>query len=81
MFTLAFKTMEEDIGRNVMQLCGCISMKTMFSQHILTPLVSLAETKSEHQWLSEPTRNKTASKYMLTFTLTYKNRSQTWRTI
>ena len=35
--------------------------------------------KSEHQWLSEPPRNKTVSKYMLTFTFAYKNRSQTWR--
>jgi len=35
--------------------------------------VSLAETKSEHQWLSEPPRNKTVSKYMLTFTFAYKN--------
>jgi len=40
--------------------------------------VSPAETKSEH-WLSEHPNNKTASKYMLTFTFAYKNRSQTWR--
>jgi len=45
-------------------------LNTMFSQHILT-LWSLLKRLS--QWLSEPTRNKTSSKYMLTFTLTYKH--------
>jgi len=34
--------------------------------------VTLAETKSEYQWLNEPPRNKTVSKYMLTFTFAYK---------
>jgi len=35
--------------------------------------VCLAETKSEHQWLSEPTKSKTASKYILTFRFAYEN--------
>ena len=35
--------------------------------------MSLAETKSKHQRLDEPPRNKTVSKYMLTFTFAYKN--------
>ena len=45
----------------------------------LSQELSLSETKSEHQWPSKPTRSKTASEYMLTFTKAYENRSQTWR--
>jgi len=57
--------MEEDIGRK----CDVIAWLHFYDYptHINT-LVSLAEVKLaiEHQWLSEPTRSKTASKYIKT---------------
>jgi len=59
--------MEEDIGRKCdaivwLHLYDCLNI--MFKPTNISTLVYL---ESEHQWLNEPTRIKTASKYMLTF--------------
>jgi len=53
-----------------LNLFDCLN--TMFSQHKLAHWSAL-------QRLSEPTRSKTASKYMLAFKFAYENGSQTWR--
>ena len=46
----------------------------------ISPLVYLVETKSEHQWLSEPIKSKNFFKvHVLTFTFAYENESQIWR--